>query len=69
LNVTNDPYEACKDAHAIAILTEWDEFKDYDWTKIFKGMNKPAFVFDGRMILDGRHMNDIGFKYYVIGAE
>jgi UDPglucose 6-dehydrogenase len=68
LNVANDPYEACKDAHAIAILTEWDEFKDYDWQKIYKNMNKPAFVFDGRMILDVKEMKDIGFKYYVIGS-
>ena len=69
LKVVNDPYEACKDAHAIAVLTEWDEFIDYDWEKIYKNMNKPAFVFDGRMILDGDKLKDIGFKYYVIGAE
>ena len=69
LDVVKDPYEACKGAHAVAILTEWDEFQNYDWEKIFKGMNKPAFVFDGRMILDGEKMQDIGFKYYVIGAE
>ena len=69
LKVVQDPYEACKDAHAIAILTEWDEFKEYDWQQIYEGMNKPAFVFDGRMILDGDKMKEIGFKYYVIGAE
>jgi UDPglucose 6-dehydrogenase len=69
LKVINDPYEACKDAHAVAVLTEWDEFKDYDWEKIFDNMNKPAFVFDGRMILDEDKMKDIGFKYYVIGSE
>lgn len=69
LNIVKDPYEACKDAHAIAVLTEWDEFKDYDWQKIFDHMNKPAFVFDGRMILDAQKMKTIGFKYYVIGSE
>ncbi len=69
LNVVGDPYEACKDAHAIAILTEWDEFKEYDWQRIYENMNKPAFVFDGRMILDGEKMKEIGFKYYVIGSE
>ena len=69
LEVVSDPYEACKDAHAIAVLTEWDEFIDYDWEKIYKNMNKPAFIFDGRMILDGDKLKDIGFKYYVIGAE
>ena len=43
LHPYNDPYEACKNAHAIAILTEWDEFKDYDWQKIHDNMMKPAF--------------------------
>ena len=51
LNPTNDPYEACKDAHAVAILTEWDEFKTYDWQRIYDNMMKPAFIFDGRNIL------------------
>lgn len=63
----NNPYEACKDAHAIAILTEWDEFKIYDWQKIYDHMQKPAFVFDGRSILDKSKLNDIGFVYYRIG--
>jgi UDPglucose 6-dehydrogenase len=67
LTTYNNPYEACKDAHAIAILTEWDEFKTYDWQKIYDNMQKPAFVFDGRSILDKNKLNDIGFVYYRIG--
>ena len=67
LNVEKDPYEATKDAHAVAILTEWDEFKDYDWQKIYDNMKKPAFVFDGRNILDGEKLEKIGFKLYQIG--
>ena len=63
-----DPYEACKNAHAIAILTEWDEFKEYDWHKIYNNMLKPAFVFDGRNILDLQKMNEIGFVYQSIGS-
>ena len=63
----NDPYEACKDAHAVAILTEWDEFKDYDWQRIFDGMLKPAFVFDGRAILNTEALKKIGFNTYTIG--
>lgn len=63
----NDPYEACKDAHAIAILTEWDEFKTYDWQKIYDNMRKPAFVFDGRNVLDGEALQDIGFIFHEIG--
>jgi len=69
LHVEQDPYEVTKDAHAIAILTEWDEFKDYDWQKIYDNMKKPAFVFDGRNILDAQKLNDIGFKVYQIGKS
>lgn len=60
--------EACKGAHAIAILTEWDEFKSYDWEQIYSNMNKPAFVFDGRNLLDKEKLTKIGFKYQAIGS-
>ncbi|WP_179019478.1 nucleotide sugar dehydrogenase [Winogradskyella forsetii] len=62
-----NPYEATKDAHAIAIMTEWDEFKTYDWQKIYDNMKKPAFIFDGRNILDQKEMAAIGFEYSSIG--
>lgn len=64
-----NPYEACKNAHAIAILTEWDEFKSYEWKQIYDNMLKPAFVFDGRNILDKKALEDIGFKYHGIGVN
>jgi UDPglucose 6-dehydrogenase len=64
----DNPYDACKDAHAIAVLTEWNEFVDYDWQKIYDGMQKPAFVFDGRNILDGAALEAIGFVYQGIGS-
>ena len=67
ISIETNPYEACKNAHAIAVLTEWDEFKDYDWQKIYDNMLKPAFVFDGRNILDGKTLEKIGFKYQGIG--
>ncbi|MCG8412185.1 MAG: nucleotide sugar dehydrogenase, partial [Bacteroidales bacterium] len=67
LQIENNPYEACKDAHAVAVLTEWDEFVDYDWQKIYDNMMKPAFVFDGRNILNREKLEEIGFKYYGIG--
>lgn len=63
----DEPYSACKNSHAVAILTEWDEFRDYDWDRIFKSMKKPAFVFDGRNILDKKKLESIGFKVYQIG--
>ena len=69
LTVVNDPMEASQNAHAIAVLTEWDEFKNYDWASIYEKMLKPAFVFDGRRILDNKKMEDIGFKFYKIGES
>lgn len=68
LKVVGNPYEACKDAHAIAILTEWDEFKSYDWQKIYDAMQKPAFVFDGRNLLNKKELEQIGFVYQAIGS-
>lgn len=68
LNVFDNAYEACKDAHAIAILTEWDEFTTYDWKKIYDSMHKPAFVFDGRNILNVKELESIGFVYNGIGS-
>ena len=69
LTVVSDPYEACKNAHAIAIITEWDEFKTYDWQRIFDNMMKPAFIFDGRNILDHKKLLEIGFKVKAIGKS
>jgi UDPglucose 6-dehydrogenase len=67
LQAYQNPYEACKEAHAVAILTEWDEFKSYDWQKIYEYMLKPAFVFDGRIFLDSDTLEKIGFVYKSIG--
>lgn len=64
----DNAYDACENAHAIAILTEWDEFKEYDWQKIYDTMLKPAFIFDGRNLLDGDKLKSIGFIYQSIGV-
>merc|ERR1711998_36609 len=62
-----DPYEAAKEAHAIAVLTEWDMFKALDYQKLYDSMLKPAFIFDGRNILDHAALRKIGFEVYAIG--
>ncbi|TWO33972.1 UDP-glucose 6-dehydrogenase [Seonamhaeicola sediminis] len=67
LKVDNNPYEVCENAHAIAVLTEWDEFKTYNWQQIYDDMQKPAFIFDGRGILDMEYLKTIGFECYTIG--
>lgn len=67
VQVAPDPYEAAQGAHAIAILTEWDEFKALDWQRIYDSMAQPAFVFDGRNILDLEALRAIGFEAMGIG--
>lgn len=63
----SDPYEAAKNSHAIAILTEWAHFAQLDYEKIFESMVKPAFIFDGRNILDHKKLHAIGFNVYAVG--
>ena len=62
-----DPYKAAKGAHAIAIVTEWDLYKTLDYEKIYRSMEKPAFIFDGRNILDHEKLFNIGFEVHPIG--
>ena len=52
----------------MAVLTEWDEFKSYNWQAMYDAMQKPAFVFDGRNILDKQELETIGFVYTAIGS-
>ncbi|MEQ1827851.1 MAG: UDP-glucose 6-dehydrogenase [Pirellula sp.] len=70
-NVTVSPnaYEAAQDSHAIAVLTEWDEFRNFDTARVFQGMRRPAFVFDGRNILDRAKLIERGFEVHCIGKS
>ena len=58
---------ACNKAHALAVITEWDSFTTQDFNEIYTQMEKPAFVFDGRKILDYNQLQSIGFTVYEIG--
>ena len=69
LHFCSDHYKACEKSHAIAIITEWDEFKTYDWEKIYTNLMKPANVFDGRNILDKEVLEKIGFKVHLLGKN
>jgi UDPglucose 6-dehydrogenase len=62
-----DPYRAAADAQGLAVITEWDMYRDLDFAKIFASMRKPAFVFDGRNILDHRKLFEIGFDVFPLG--
>jgi UDPglucose 6-dehydrogenase len=64
-----DPYEAMLEAHAVVVLTEWDEFKTYDYERVYKSMPKPACIFDGRRCLDHARLEEIGFTVEAIGKK
>jgi len=61
--------EAVQDAHAIVVLTEWEEFKTYDYADFYQRMMKPAFVFDGRNLLDPFKLESIGFEAHMLGKS
>ena len=67
ISYIEDPYSAASDCHALAILTDWELYKKLDFQKIYKSMVKPAFIFDGRNIIDHKKCFDIGFNVYPIG--
>ena len=67
VSVASSAEAAAYEAHAIAVMTEWDEFRDCDFESIYKSMMKPAFVFDGRNILDAEKLNGLGFEISSIG--
>jgi UDPglucose 6-dehydrogenase len=66
---SSSPEEAVADAHAIVVLTEWDEFKTYDYHKFHQTMMKPAFLFDGRNLLDADKLASIGFEVHLLGKS
>jgi len=68
VTVVKSSEAACKDAHAVALLTEWDEFKNLNWQVIYDNMLKPAFLFDGRRILDRSELEKIGYDVFVLGS-
>ncbi|KAI8355614.1 UDP-glucose/GDP-mannose dehydrogenase family, NAD binding domain-containing protein [Choanephora cucurbitarum] len=71
ITICSSAYEAAQDADAVVIVTEWDEFKSehLDYQKIYDNMHKPAFLFDGRLLLDAAEMRKIGFKVHIIGKN
>lgn len=67
LTFSSDPLAAAEKAHGIAVLTEWDQFRQIDWPGIFAAMLKPSFLFDGRNILDHSALRALGFQVYAVG--
>ena len=69
VEVANSAEAAASGAHAIAVLTEWDEFKDVDFEAVYQSMKKPAFLFDGRNLMDRKKLSKIGFEVYATGKS
>lgn len=67
VSLCSSPFEACANAHAFALLTEWDAFLELDYQAVFDGMVQPAFAFDGRNLLDLSALEEIGFRAFGIG--
>ena len=58
--------EAAKSSEAVVIATEWKEFREIPWEEVYETMNKPAFVFDGRLLVDADRLRQIGFKVRLV---
>ncbi|CAC5358332.1 UGDH [Mytilus coruscus] len=69
VTIHKDPYKAAENTHALVVCTEWDEFINYDYEKIYGSMLKPAFLFDGRIILDHQKLMGLGFNVITIGKR
>jgi UDPglucose 6-dehydrogenase len=67
LDFVADPYEAASGAHAIALMTDWKQYRDLDYGRIYESMMKPAFFFDGRNALNHKMLYELGFNVYAVG--
>ena len=68
ITYSNDAYEACDDADALLLVTEWSEFRIPNW-KIVGKLMKNKIVFDGRNIYDPEYLTKLGFDYFGIGMK
>lgn len=66
--IVDNSHAVAENAHAVVVLTEWDEFKELDWKAVYTSMLKPAFLFDGRRLLNCEEKEQIGFEFYAIGS-
>jgi len=64
--LAEDSYEAIKGADALAVVTEWNEFRTPDFQRMKKLMRSPV-IFDGRNIFNREELRKMGFTYYGIG--
>ena len=67
MNFVNEPFLNISNYNLIALMTEWDEFISYDWEDVYSNIKKPAYIFDGRNILNIEKIKKIGFNYLGLG--
>lgn len=68
VNYANSEYDALKDADALLIFTEWNEFRNPDFDEVKSALKSPL-IFDGRNIFSLKKMEELGFTYYSIGRK
>jgi len=66
VTLCKDAYEAARGADCLAVLTEWNEFKELDFKRVKKLLRQPLVV-DGRNIYDPERMRKFGFRYVGVG--
>ena len=69
INFFDDPYDAINGVQATIIMTEWNEFQDLDWKKVYKSMENPKIIFDGKNFLNQKLIQDLGFEYFAVGRK
>ena len=69
INFFNDPYDAINEVQATIIMTEWSEFQNLDWEKVYKSMENSKIIFDGKNFLDQKLLQALGFDYFAVGRK
>ena len=69
VNFFDDPFDAINGVQATIIMTEWSEFQNLDWKKVYKSMKNPKIIFDGKNYLNQKLIQDLGFEYFAVGRK
>ena len=69
VNFFDDPYDAINGVQATIIMTEWSEFQNLDWKKVYKSMKNPKIIFYGKNYLNQKLIQDLGFEYFAVGRK
>ena len=65
--VEKNVFEAVKEADAVVLLTQWEEYLKLDWKEISQGMRSPGWIFDTRSVLDSEYFKKVDVNFWSIG--